>query len=172
MISRATLLDIPELVELVNSAYRGEASRKGWTTEADLLDGELRTDDHSMKALIGKPGAIILKFQNGQAVTGCVYLEKQQQNLYLGMLSVSPAAQAQGIGKKLLGAAEHYGKEQHCQKIVMNVISLRHELIDWYERHGYKKNGQTKPFPKDNRFGIAKQPLEFVVLEKQLTRPQ
>jgi hypothetical protein len=50
----------------------------------------------------------------------------------------------------------------------MNVISLRYELIDWYERHGYRKNGETKPFPENGRFGIARQPLEFVVLEKQL----
>ena len=168
MITAATSQEIRELIELVNSAYRGPASRKGWTTEADLLDGELRTDDESMKTLMKKPGATILKFLSGEQLTGCVYLEKQKEDLYLGMLSVSPAAQSQGIGKKLLLAAEEFGKAHECLRIVMFVISLRHELIDWYERHGYQRNGETKPFPKNDRFGIAKQPLEFIVLEKKL----
>jgi len=169
VITAATSLDIPELIELVNSAYRGPASRKGWTTEADLLDGELRTDEESMNALMKKPDTTILKFRSGDILTGCVYLEKQNSDLYLGMLSVFPAAQAQGIGKKLLFAAEEFGKVHGCHKIVMCVISLRHELIRWYERHGYKRNGETKPFPRNDRFGIAKQPLEFVVLEKPLS---
>ena len=168
MIVAATFTDIPELNRLINSAYRGEASRKGWTTEADLLEGELRTDDDSIRALMKKRGAVILKFVIDTQIVGCVYLEKQGQDLYLGMLSVAPDAQAQGIGKKLLIASDDHGKRHGCKRVVMNVISLRAELIEWYERHGYKRNGETNPFPYDDKFGIAKQPLEFVVLEKNL----
>ena len=164
----AGLNDIPELTMLVNSAYRGDASRKGWTTEADLLDGELRTDEQSLSKSLKNPNAVILKFVSERRITGCVYLEKQGKALYLGMLSVSPTAQAQGIGKELLNAAEEYAKQQGCDSIIMTVISLRHELINWYERHGYKMNGETKPFPEDERFGKARQPLQFAVLEKKL----
>lgn len=168
MISTAGLNDIPELTMLVNSAYRGDASRKGWTTEADLLDGELRTDEPSLSQLLKNPDAVMLKFVSGDHITGCVYLEKQANALYLGMLSVSPISQAQGIGKQLLSAAEEYARQQGCDCIAMTVISLRTELIDWYERHGYKRNGATKPFPEDKRFGKARQPLQFFVLEKKL----
>lgn len=170
MISTAVFEDIPELVRLINSAYRGEASRRGWTTEADLLDGELRTDEDSLKDVLKNPNAVMLSFVSENQINGCVYLEKQEKNLYLGMLSVSPAAQAQGIGKKLLHAAEEYGKQQGCRAIVMTVISLRRELIDWYQRHGYRRNGETRPFPNDEKFGIARRPLEFVVLQKNLNQ--
>ncbi|HET9825333.1 MAG TPA: GNAT family N-acetyltransferase [Chitinophagaceae bacterium] len=168
MISPACFDDIPELVSLINSAYRGDDSRKGWTTEADLLDGDLRTDVESLLESWKNPNGVILKFVSAERVIGCVYLEKQGNKLYLGMLSVSPTAQGEGVGKKLLTAAEEYAKEHHCKAIVMTVISLRHELIAWYERHGYRRNGETRPFPNDEKFGVAKQPLEFSVLEKSL----
>ena len=132
------------------------------------MDGDLRTDAHSLSQLLKNPNAVILKFVSRDHITGCVYLEKQGDALYPGMLGVSPATQAQGIGKKLLNAAEKIAGQQGCQSIVMTVISLRHELIQWYERHGYKKNGETKPFLENDRFGKARQQLEFIVLEKKL----
>lgn len=168
MIAPAENTDIPALVKLINSAYRGEGSRRGWTTEAGLIEGELRTDDDSIRELMSQPHGIILKFIYNGALRGCVYLEKQEEKLYLGMLSVSPLLQTRGIGKKLLKAAEEYALEQGCRSIIMQVISLRHELISWYERHGYVKNGETKEFPDDNKFGTPTQPLKFVVLEKKI----
>ena len=76
-ISKATLQDIPQLVTLINSAYRGEHSKKGWTTEADLLGG-LRTDPDSLEKMMNKQDAVILKFCNEDNVLqGCVYLEKK-----------------------------------------------------------------------------------------------
>src|SRR5262245_54998377 len=136
MIGTAGFNDIPELTMLINSAYRGDVSRRGWTTEADLLDGDLRTDQQSLSQLLRNPNAVILKFVDDYYITGCVYLEEQGTSLYLGMLSVSPTVQAQGIGKKLLNAAEQHARQQGCEFITMTVISLRRELIDWYERHG------------------------------------
>ena len=167
-ISKATLDDIPHLVSLINSAYRGEHSKKGWTTEADLLDG-LRTDKDSLERMISKQDAVILKFCNEDNVLqGCVYLERKTNKMYLGMLTVSPLEQAKGIGKKLLFAAEKYASDQKCSAIEMTVISIRHELILWYQKHGYYKTGQMKPFPEDKKFGIPKQALEFVVLQKEV----
>jgi ribosomal protein S18 acetylase RimI-like enzyme len=162
-----TTQDVPELVPLINSAYRGDASKKGWTTEADLLEGELRTDIPALTNLLSNPDARMLKYTTTHGtITGCVYLEKMERGLYLGMLTVSPLQQAGGIGKQLLAAAELYGKEKDCSCIFMNVISIRYELIAWYERHGYHKTGETKPMPGDNRFGTPTQPLEFIIMEK------
>ena len=168
-VSVAGLADVPVLVELINSAYRGEASKKGWTTEAGLLQGELRTDVPTLSSMINRPGAIILKYTTtGNRITGSVFLEKQERGLYLGMLTVSPLLQGAGIGKKLMQAAEQYARENHCGCIFMNVISVRHELVAWYERQGYHKTGETKPLPTDTRFGIPTQPLEFAIMQKEL----
>ena len=161
--------DIPQLEKLVNGAFRGDSSRKGWTTEADLLDG-IRTNKELLAGMIKRGDSIILKCINGgDKLLGCVYLQKQEEKLYLGMLTVAPDTQSQGIGKRLLQASEEYAQMQQCTAIRMTVISLRKELINWYERRGYKATGERKPFPSnDPRFGLPKQELEFVVLEKQL----
>ena len=167
-ISTATEDDVQYLDVLINSAYRGEYSKKGWTTEADLLGG-LRIDANSLKELVQKPNAVFLKccYDNGE-ILGCVYLEKQDTKMYLGFLTVSPILQASGIGKQLLAAAEKYTTENNCISVYMTVISLRKELVAWYERHGYNPTGETKPFPTDEKFGIQKQPLELMVMEKML----
>ena len=168
-ITRATLKEVPELVQLVNSAYRGEGSKRGWTTEADLLDG-IRTDEESMQHLISNPNGVMLECRNEQnELLGCVNLQQQNDQLYLGMLTVSPELQGGGIGKELLQASEQYAKQNGFCAIVMSVISIRVELIAWYERCGYQKTGETKPFPSsDPRFGIPKQLLEFIVLKKRI----
>jgi len=168
-VSIATGTDIPELVILINSAYRGESSKKGWTTEADLLDGQ-RTDIESLGMLLNKPGSVLLKYVNAEnKISACVNLQQQERKLYLGMLTVSPTLQGSGIGKKLLAASEQYARENNFEAIRMTVISIRLELIAWYERHGYNRTGETQPFPTgDPKFGIPKQFLEFVVLEKNI----
>lgn len=165
---QATLHDVPQLEALINSAYRGESSKKGWTTEADLLDG-IRTDADSLKEMIGKRDALILQsFNENNLLQGCVYLEKRQNKMYLGMLTVSPMFQDKGIGKQLLFEAEKYAQSQGCSFIEMTVISIRTELIEWYKKYGYKDTGEKKPFPNDVKFGIPKQPLEFIVMQKKI----
>lgn len=168
MISPTTLQDVPELTILVNSAYRGESSKKGWTTEEHLLGG-IRTDEEDLSALLQKENVTILKYTESGKIIGSVYLEKQADKLYLGMLTVSPELQGGGIGKKLMQAAEDFAKEQQLSTVSMTVISVRKELIEYYERRGYKDTGETKPFPMNNpKFGIPKQDLEFIVMEKEL----
>ncbi|MGE5519149.1 MAG: GNAT family N-acetyltransferase [Candidatus Dadabacteria bacterium] len=167
-ISIATSTDVPQLVNLVNSAYRGERSRKGWTSEADLLDG-IRTDIEAMEEMLQLKNAVILKYvDESQKIAGCVYLQKEREKLYLGMLTVNPTIQGKGIGKKLLQSSENYAKENDCSSIIMTVISVREELIRWYESKGYYNTGEKKPFPDDPRFGIPKQPLQFIVMKKDL----
>ena len=168
-ISLAIPNDIDELVSLINSAYRGDASRVGWTTEADLLDGDLRTDEENLRNTLAQEGAMMLKHvSDDNNITGCVFLKVQERGLYLGMLSVSPVLQDAGIGKKLMIAAELMAREKGCASIFMNVISLRKELISWYERRGYTLTGETKPLPADQRFGKPTQPLEFAIMEKMI----
>jgi ribosomal protein S18 acetylase RimI-like enzyme len=167
-ISKAGLHDLHAILQLVNSAYRGDSAKKGWTHEADLIKGAVRTNLDTLKEMIGNPDAVILIYKHEEKIIGSVYLEKKQDALYLGMLTVDPNIQAQGIGKKLLRAAEEQAKIFGCSSIEMTVISVRIELIEWYKRNGYVDTGETKPFPQDERFGIPAKPIEFTVLAKQL----
>jgi ribosomal protein S18 acetylase RimI-like enzyme len=168
-VSIATTKDISSLVELINGAYRGDASKKGWTTEADMVSGDLRTDEANVNELMQLPGAVFLKYTNEKNdIEGCVFLQKREGKMYLGMLCVSPVLQAKGTGKQLMAAAAVYAKEQDCPAIFMRVISIRHELIAWYERQGYINTGKKEPFPDDTKFGAPTQPLEFIILEKQV----
>jgi N-acetylglutamate synthase-like GNAT family acetyltransferase len=162
---------LPELHDLVNSAYRGESSKEGWTTEADLLDGQ-RIDKQGLRDLMEKPNSVVLiaEDEDAEQLLGCVHLSKENDACYLGMLTVAPQLQGQGIGKMMLEEAEALAQFWDCTKIFMTVISIRKELIDWYLSKGFHLTGQKKPFPYgDERFGIPKRPdLEFVILEKRL----
>jgi ribosomal protein S18 acetylase RimI-like enzyme len=167
-ITPATPADIPALVPLVNAAYRGEGDNdpKGWTSESHLIKGA-RTNAAGITELLQAPHSTILKCIDEQGeLAGCVHLEKQEDKLYLGMLSVWPALQGEGIGKLLLSAAINYAAKNDCSKIHITVISVRPELIAWYERHGYQRTYERLPFHHGEKFGIQKQPLELVVLEK------
>jgi len=165
----ATEEDIPALVSLMNRAYRSETSRQGWTTEAHLISGEVRTDENDLQKVLRKPGSVILKYINDKnQLIGCVNLQKHDDRLYLGMFSVSPDEQGMGIGKKILIASEQHAKNEGCGSIYMRVISVREDIIIWYARHGYKDTGKIMPFVEDGLTGKHLQPLEFAVLEKFL----
>jgi ribosomal protein S18 acetylase RimI-like enzyme len=168
MITKATLTDVTSLNKLINSAYRGESSKQGWTTEANLLEG-LRTTEEELTKTILDPRNTILKFTDTNSIIACVLLIKKEKQLYLGMLTVSPDLQNSGIGKKLLQQAEIHAMSLGLPKIIMTVISVREELIAWYKRHGYSDTGTREPFPvSEVHVSLSKQPLEFIVLEKRL----
>ena len=168
MITKATLQDIPSLVALINSAYRGESSKKGWTTEAHLLEGK-RTDEQEMTEIFLDPKNTILKFTENNTIIGSVLLVEKGHQLYLGMLTVSPELQNSGIGKKLLAEAENQAKALGLSSIIMTVISVREELIAWYKRHGYVDTGAREAFPESGiHITVSDEPLEFIFLEKKL----
>lgn len=166
----ADIHDIPELVKLINSAYRGPGAKKGWTHEADLISGDIRIDDTELEKIINDPSAVILKYMINDTILGCVYLHQYDDVMYLGMLSVDPLSQALGIGKKILAGADEYALQKNCRSVEMNVISKRKELIAWYQKYGYHDSGRTRPFHTDHRFGTPNEPIEFIIMEKLLVR--
>jgi len=167
----ATAADARALVALVNSAYRGESSRAGWTTEADLLDGQ-RVDVARLTETVATPDNVILLHEQDRQPVACVHLERTDDACYLGMLTIRPTLQGAGLGRQLLEAAERWAVDRWGSRSMhMTVIAQRLELIAWYERRGYRRTGETRPFPYgDERFGLPRRgDLRFDVLRKELS---
>ncbi len=166
----ATHDDVDALVVLVTSAYRGDVSRQGWTTEADLLDGN-RIDPDVLRHDIGRPRSKVLIAERDGLLLACAHVADEDGAGYFGMFSVRPDLQGGGIGKRLLDEAERVVREDWGLPVMrMTVIDIRDELIAFYERRGYRRTGVYKPFPHgDERFGRPKRDdLRFEVLEKTL----
>ena len=167
-LATATPADVARLARHVNAAYRGDTARQGWTTESDLLDGQ-RIDEAGVADMLALPGAaMLLAFDAEGELLGSFHAQAKGRLLYLSMLAVTPTLQTQGVGKFLLAAAEDYGRQHGCTLSHMTVISVRPELIAYYERRGYHRTGATEAFPTDPRYGIPRQPLVLLVLEKAL----
>ncbi len=166
----ATIDDVPAIVDLVTSAYRGDTSRAGWTTEADFLDGN-RIDPDVLRHDIARPRSRVLLAERDGELFACAHIADEDGAGYFGMFSVRPALQGGGVGKQLLAEGERIAREEWRLPVVrMTVIDIRDELIAYYERRGYRRTGIYKPFPHgDERFGIPKRDdLRFEVLEKTL----
>lgn len=170
----ATTADTARLATLVNSAYRGDSSRRGWTTEADLLGGQ-RTDPDALIDFIDRGPSnhdrVMLVGEAAGQPVACVQLERRGDEAYLGMLTIDPARQTMGLGKALLTAAEAWVLANwQTRRMTMTVIEQRLELIAWYERRGYQRTGETAAFPYgDSRFGEPKRAdLRFVILAKNI----
>ena len=167
---KAIMTDAQAIAQLVNAAYRGESSRAGWTTEADLLDG-LRTGIDEVKRLIESENTILLLCLNGQDLLGSICIEKMQDAAHIGMFVVKPTLQGQGIGKLLLATAEELAQRTWLvQNLQMHVITLRHELIAFYERRGYRRTGVFSEFPVNSAVWQPKLAgLKLETLEKIIT---
>jgi ribosomal protein S18 acetylase RimI-like enzyme len=166
----ATEADVEALVPLIESAYRGDSSRTGWTTEADILQGQ-RTDPEGVRAVIATPGSRLLTVARDGLLVACCQLEHRGDAAYFGMFAVSPELQGAGLGKQIIAEAERTVRaEWGVTEMHMTVISVREELIAFYERRGYRRTGKMTPFPYgDERFGLPQRgDLEFELLVKQL----
>ncbi len=166
----ASQADVPALVALVTSAYRGDASRAGWTTEADLLDGE-RIDAAVLRDDIARPRSRVLIADDAAGPVACAHVADVDGSGYFGMFAVDPRRQGGGIGRAVLHECERIAREDWgLARMRMTVIDVRAELIAWYERLGYRRTGEHLPFPYgDTRFGIPRRDdLRFEVLEKPL----
>lgn len=110
---RVTAQAIEPGVVLVESAYRGDASRAGWTTEA------------------------VTTF-----VASVQLVRTSEREAYLGMFAVSPDQQGSGLGSRLMAWAENWVRSQWgVRSIKMTVIRQRSELIEFYRRRGYEPTG-------------------------------
>jgi ribosomal protein S18 acetylase RimI-like enzyme len=163
--------DVPEIVVLVESAYRGESSRTGWTSEADFLDGQ-RADETMILDILNDPDSrLLVAVDDRSRILGCCHLERHDGYAYFGMFAVRPGVQGGGIGREILAEAERQVlADWPVREMHMNFISVRDELIAWYERRGYTRTGKMSPFPYgDDRFGQPRRDdLEFELLIKEL----
>lgn len=174
----AGLEDVDAVVQLVESAYRGESSRAGWTTEAHLLDGQ-RTDPEEVASLTRERLARVLLALQGSELVGCVLVRADREarglapvTAHIGMFAVRPTLQARGLGSALLAHAENLARtELSAARAELTVIEQRLDMLAWYERRGYARTGATEPFPYGNpRFGLPRRAdLRFLVLAKALT---
>jgi ribosomal protein S18 acetylase RimI-like enzyme len=170
----ATASDVADVVALVESAYRGDSSRAGWTTEADLLDGQ-RTDPDAVAEIVASPASrMLLAFDDSDRLLACCQLERRDSDVcYFGMFAVSPTLQGAGVGRAMLDEAERIARDEWAAHTMqMTVIRQRADLIAWYVRRGYSETGETRPFPHgDERFGLPRRDdLVFVVLAKPLSQ--
>ncbi|WP_338502303.1 GNAT family N-acetyltransferase [Sphingomonas kaistensis] len=169
-LERATTADLPTLHALVERAYRGDTARAGWSHEADLLTGD-RTSVAELQSFLDA-GDHLLVWRDAGTIRACVRLVQLSADLvYLGMLTVDPSLQGEGLGKRLLVAAENYASEVlGAQRMEMQVFSRRRELLSFYNRRDYRPTGERRPFPYDEwpHAGALFDDLEFTVLEKRL----
>ena len=166
----ASEADIDAIVALVTSAYRGDSSRAGWTTEADFLDGN-RIDREVLRADMARPRSLVLLAEADGDLLACAHVAEDDGAGYFGMFSVAPGLQGAGIGKQVLAECERIAaREWGLPTMRMTVIDIRDSLVAFYERRGYRRTGILKPFPYgDARFGIPlRDDLRFEVLEKAL----
>ncbi len=164
LITKAGKEDSAAIIRLINEAYRGEPVKKGWTSEGAFLEGE-RITESGMKDLLNREDTDNFKCTNDNGdIVGFVSLQKRESFIYLSFLTVSPEAQATGIGRQLLAFGETYALANHKPSILITVVNIRHELIAWYERRGYQLTGRVFPFPAQG--GKPNQPINLVEMKK------
>lgn len=160
----ATPADLPSLHPVIESAYRGDSARAGWTFESDLLTSP-RTDLATLESILASPADRLLVAVRESAPIGCVQIsDRGEGTAYLGLLCIDPALQAAGLGRALIAAAEdHAARLFAATTMEMTVIDRRPELIAYYQRRGYVLTAEKRAFPIP-----LDPPLEMVVLAKAL----
>lgn len=152
----ATAGDAAAICDLVNRSYRGVAGGQGWTHEADWVAGP-RTSLVELSDLLVHTDTVFMVATGGGRIVACIRLEKDGTDVQLGMFAVEPALQGQGIGKRLLAEVErHAWRAMGAQRLVMTVISQRHELVAFYERRGYRRLGDVSDYPVHWNVGVPR----------------
>ena len=149
----ATPADAARITAVINAAFR--------IAEGFFIDGNRITQSEVEEKLSN--GAFIVS-ENGDTLSGCVYVELRGERSYLGLLSVDPSCQQGGLGSLLMSEAEKYCRERGSHAMDILIVSLREELPAYYEKRGYVQNG-TSPFPPDVETRI---PCHFINMSKPL----
>jgi ribosomal protein S18 acetylase RimI-like enzyme len=166
----AARADIPQLATLIERAYRGPEAAKGWTNEAAILTGP-RSSPAEIEALMGTPDTRFVTTSAAGTLVACALLKREAEGAYFGMFAIDPAVQGTGLGKALLARCEDAAQELWGAKwLRLTVISLRTPLIEWYERRGYARTGESEPFPFDTATGALRTDFDLTVLRKALQR--
>ncbi|WP_421847914.1 GNAT family N-acetyltransferase [Novosphingobium sp.] len=160
----AGLADAPAVRALIESGYRGDSARQGWTNEADLLGGD-RTTPEEVAAMIAAPEKRVLLAEQDGALVGTVTItDLGNERAYMGLLCVSPTLQAGGLGRALVCEVEALAAREFAARVMeLIVVDVRTELIAWYERRGYTRTGELRPFPLPMDV-----PYKMVVLERAI----
>lgn len=166
--------DAQTVADLVQTAYRGESGRRGWTTESDLLDGQ-RIDVDGVRAIIDGADSEVLVVRDDDGgddgrIVACAEVRRFDEHTgYFGLFAVDPDRQNTGIGRELLASAERFARETwHSDTMRMTVIDSRTELIDWYDRRGYQRTDEVVPMPPEVLADARRPGLQFAVLTKPL----
>lgn len=173
-VRRADNADAEKVVQLVRSAYRGEASRTGWTSEADLVEGE-RIDLDQVHTMIADPKSVLLVLPDAEGLLACAQVVDLGDGLsYFGTFAVRPQRQGGGVGRQVMAAAERWARSTFAAHAMeMTVLTQQDNLISWYERLGFCRTGETRTFPADEKFARPRRgDLTFAVLSKDLRSGQ
>ena len=147
----ATAADAAQICDLLNLAYRGS---EGWTTENSLVEGR-RCNVTDVLADINATGSYLLVYKGDDIVQACILVQKKHDKAYIGSFAVKPGLQNLGIGKAVLNLAEQYAVTKfQPNEFVMVVLSSRAELIEYYERRDYQRNGKIKEYPVHLNVGV------------------
>lgn len=161
--------DIKEVILLINQAYRGEKKDKAWTTESHILDG-IRVNEDMMEEILKEKETktYIAKIDN--KIVGTIQVKLEEESIHVGLFAVDTKSQASGIGKKLLEFAENsatkiWGKST----FLIEVISTRTELMQYYIRRGYQNTNSFIEFPKSEYWTPnTNEELKLLVLKKTI----
>lgn len=162
--------EFPEIVALTNRAYRHQGEGASWNAE-DMIRGERTSVLQLRDDLAADPGGALLVWVEKGERLGHVRMSPAGPGVwYLGLLTVRTDRQDQGLGRRLLAAAEGWARARGAGRIRMTVVNVRETLIAWYQRRGYALTGETQPWPYDRpEIGIPTRPdLAFLVMEKAL----
>lgn len=174
ILRKAEPADYAEVIDLANLAYRGkEGAVPSWNIEKGIVSGQRLDESALCEELAEKPNGALLVYRDNPEgpLLGTAWLNPEDDGIwYMGLLTVRPELQNQQLGRKLLAAAENYAHERGAKRMRLGVLHVRDTLIAWYERRGYRKTGQSVPWPYDDpRVGTPLlENLHFLILDKEL----
>ncbi|MDD2974272.1 MAG: GNAT family N-acetyltransferase [Aliarcobacter cryaerophilus] len=162
--------DIKAVVELINKAYR-ENNPNSWTSEAHLLSG-IRVNEDIMSEILQDKTIVTYITLLDEKIVATIQTKLEDEDIHIGLFAVHPGFQSFGVGKKLLAYAEESSKKLWKKSsFVMEVISNRVELRDYYIRRGYQNTNSFIEFPKSSYWSpLTNEELKLLVLRKEILR--